>query len=245
MMPQALETNCFQNTTTFSKGYPASVIIPNEDKDPHAKFTLRISWADILVEFAKRFDAVYDVISSKVHLDMSDMIIDGVTDRWKSITLLDAVVAFSTMKERSRRDCERRSFDQYFSLRNSIYASVLELNFPQQSNTEEIKQQSLNAMSLFSSDPFNLEISDVTAPWDSVQNLRETLIDKYMSKSWAKRQACVNSLCDQVAELHHGYAANASSMLGNGNMTSVLTGFIKRILVSLFQVRKSSIYPAY
>jgi hypothetical protein len=52
------------------------------------------------------------------------MIVDGVTERWCLITLLDTVLAFYASKDKSKQDCDRRKFDQYEALKQSIAAAV-------------------------------------------------------------------------------------------------------------------------
>jgi hypothetical protein len=57
----------------------------------------------------------------------------------------------------------------------------------------------------------------VTYPWDSIEALRETLVGNHTSKSWRKREDCVNTLC------------NHESLKGR-SMTDVLGEVVERVL---------------
>jgi hypothetical protein len=94
------------------------------------------------------------------------------------------------MKEKSKRECERRRFDQYHSLKKAIVASIV---YPQNIVGVDGKIATLP-------ESVRYEVVDIQYPWNSVENLRKILVDSFMSKSWARRQKAVHYLCDYILE---------------------------------------------
>jgi len=163
------------------------------------------SWSRLVEEFDKRYDTVFGSISAKAHLDISACVIDGAKDRWKHVMLFDTLVAFLLRREKSQVDCDRRRFNQYAALRESVCCvaseSFIKYSFAQiviDEKALEIEQSSgLNVM------PGRIEIKDMSLKWLSLDNLRVHLLDHSTSKSWKKRKSSVDSLCTipQVLEL--------------------------------------------
>ena len=156
---------------------------------------------------------------------MSHMVVDGVTtERWCHIALLDTLAAFSGMKEKSKRECERRRFDQYHSLKKAIVASIVH---PQNIVGVDGKITTLP-------ETVRYEVVDIQYPWDSVENLRKILVDSFMSKSWARRQRAVNFLCDCILENDASAKDDLRGLIANIVMRAVKESQVS----SIFEARR-------
>jgi hypothetical protein len=176
-----------------------------------AAFTL--SWNEIMNEFRRKFDEVYATTSSKAHLDMSVMVVDGAKEKWCFIMLLDTLVAFTCKKEKRKHECERRRFDQYTALKESVMHAATK------GQLVVLDQSQMAGASTL----LKCTLCDVNYPWNSVDNLREGLVDNHTSKSWRRRYQCVHNLCNHPN-------------MKDRNLIEILTIVIERILLQVGSV---------
>lgn len=147
---------------------------------------LRISWKLIVEEFSNRFCSVYMHNTAKVHLDVSNTMIDGAKEKWTYIVFLDCVLAFATHREFARTDCDRRRFDQYQALRESVCVAC------SRAYVDHIIHNKDHGFSL--AYPSSIELFDVFDPWQTTDSLREHFRQFPTNKTWRKRQQIVNIL---------------------------------------------------
>lgn len=60
----------------------------------HEFSPLIVNWETILHEFSQRYDEVFEISSSKIHLDISSQVIDGVKGKVRFFSIIYIVISF-------------------------------------------------------------------------------------------------------------------------------------------------------
>jgi hypothetical protein len=232
LAPSTRDRHDLSQDHSRSVGHNPPSIVSN---DSHLKEnTIGVAWKDVVRYFDREYNAVFTTSSAKAHLDVSDVIIDGAKDQWRHVLLLDAIVCFASFNERSKQDCERRRFDQYSILRESVSAacgsSIVKLRYGEAALATEsgvdfasqfsIAEGRLSNQESFPSDSsesksigeinfddisgYSCQVVDVSPPWTDIETLRSNLLDGAARKSWKKRQRAVDLLCESDIMKAHG-----------------------------------------
>lgn len=148
---------------------------------------LYISWETIVNEFGSRYDAVFEYASAKVHLDVTNQIIDGAKGKWKYIMLMDCLLCFAMGSDRSVKECGRRRFNQYVALRESVCLAVSTswiLHLQAYSDTES----SIESAQF----PSSVNLTNIEYPWSTCALLHDFLTRNAPKKSYQKRLEILN-----------------------------------------------------
>lgn len=154
-----------------------------------SKMPLTVAWTRVISEFDSRYGQIFSSPTAKIHLDVSGTMVDGAKDKWKHVVLFDCLLAFALHSERSDHECERRRFNQYLALRESVCVACAEA-WVLRCLKKSPCIQGINEMTL----DINVEIVGVPFSWSNHTNLRQLLLSQSTRKTREKRRDIVEVL---------------------------------------------------
>jgi hypothetical protein len=108
-------------------------------------------------------------------------VIDGSKDKWKEVSLLDSILCFALGNDKGQRECSRRKFNQYLSMRESVCTACgsawVERLLKHRGNIREIRDF-----------PSTIVVKNICYPWKSCDELRSELVDNAPQKSLVRRK---------------------------------------------------------
>lgn len=149
-----------------------------------------------------RFNSVFECNSAKAHLDLTEILVDGAKGKWRHLLLLDTISSFAVNREKSRAECERRRFDQYTALSESIANAAGEAYLARcfRGQTDM---------------PDSVKVVDLCAPWNNIDVLKAHFLEDTSSKSWEKRKQAADQLLNTDLIKEKGFANTISMVINN------------------------------
>jgi hypothetical protein len=145
-------------------------------------FPLQVSWELLVAEFSQRYDKIFGSSSSRIHLDISNDVVEGAKGKWSYVALFDCVLCFILGKDQNmNRELARRRFNQYAALRESVCIAV------SASWIARVAQNISQFVPIEIEFPQNIQLVDVREPWDKSDHLFQFLMVNAPKKTIGKR----------------------------------------------------------
>jgi len=157
-------------------------------------YTLQIKWSDILDDFTHRYCNYFlSKDHVKLHLDISEVVVDGAKDSWKYILFLDTMICFYKGLDKPKHECKRR-FDQFHILKDCLVnaCSIALVKQQLETTSNNLINKQLNT---------NINVIDIPNDWLTIDGLTTYLLINcnQSMKSFRKRRDSVILLINSLA----------------------------------------------